>query len=190
MSVLRIEGYVIISADGMLANSDRVMPDALKFEGDQSFFNAALDSADLIVPRAEFVRGSTKLPTQVAYCSDACDCCTGPRSGKSKGNVMESGGRIVSASVRAGWDSLGNGGDHRRPVGVCHVSSAVMIRFGFHKRRLFTCRTASRVSRRSATFTGRTLQASGLQARDKRVPMRNSTSPSPHAKGRVIVRQR
>jgi len=38
MSVLRIEGYVIISADGMLANSDRVMPDALKFEGDQSFF--------------------------------------------------------------------------------------------------------------------------------------------------------
>jgi dihydrofolate reductase len=46
---LRIEGYVIVSADGMLANADRVMPDALKFEGDKQFFTAALDRADLIV---------------------------------------------------------------------------------------------------------------------------------------------
>jgi hypothetical protein len=49
MPALRIEGYVIVSADGMLANADHIMPDALKFEGDQSFFNAALDEADLIV---------------------------------------------------------------------------------------------------------------------------------------------
>jgi hypothetical protein len=49
MSALRIEGYVIVSADGMLANADRVMPDELKFKGDQKFFNAALDRADLIV---------------------------------------------------------------------------------------------------------------------------------------------
>jgi dihydrofolate reductase len=46
---LRIEGYVIVSADGMLANVDRVMPDELKFEGDKRFFSAALDRADLIV---------------------------------------------------------------------------------------------------------------------------------------------
>jgi dihydrofolate reductase len=46
---LRIDGYVIVSADGMLANADRVMPDALKFEGDKKFFTAALDRADLIV---------------------------------------------------------------------------------------------------------------------------------------------
>jgi hypothetical protein len=45
----RIEGYVIVSADGMLANADRVMPDELKYEGDKRFFTAALDSADLIV---------------------------------------------------------------------------------------------------------------------------------------------
>jgi hypothetical protein len=30
----RIEGYVIVSGDGMLANADRVMPEGLKFEGD------------------------------------------------------------------------------------------------------------------------------------------------------------
>jgi dihydrofolate reductase len=46
---LRIEGYVIVSADGMLANSAHVMPDELKFEGDKQFFTAALDRADLIV---------------------------------------------------------------------------------------------------------------------------------------------
>ena len=49
MPALRINGYVIVSADGMLANADRVMPDKLKFKGDQEFFNAGLDRADLIV---------------------------------------------------------------------------------------------------------------------------------------------
>ncbi len=44
-----IEGYVIVSAEGMLANAGNVMPDELKFEGDKQFFNAALDRADLIV---------------------------------------------------------------------------------------------------------------------------------------------
>ena len=49
MSGLRIEGYVIVSADGKLANAANVMPEELKFEGDQKFFTAALDRADLIV---------------------------------------------------------------------------------------------------------------------------------------------
>jgi hypothetical protein len=49
MPALRIEGYVIVSADGMLANADRVMPEQLKFEGDKLFFTAALDRAALIV---------------------------------------------------------------------------------------------------------------------------------------------
>jgi|SRR3954471_2768834 dihydrofolate reductase len=45
----RIEGYVIVSADGMLANAARLMPDELHFEGDKRFFTAALDRADLVV---------------------------------------------------------------------------------------------------------------------------------------------
>jgi len=49
MAALRIEGYVIVSADGMLADSRHVMPDELKFEGDKQFFNDALDRANLIV---------------------------------------------------------------------------------------------------------------------------------------------
>jgi len=45
----RIEGYVIVSADGMLANAAHVMPDELRIEGDKNFFTAALDRADLVV---------------------------------------------------------------------------------------------------------------------------------------------
>jgi hypothetical protein len=49
MPELRIEGYVIVSAEGMLASAQGVMPDQLKFEGDKRFFTAALDRVDLIV---------------------------------------------------------------------------------------------------------------------------------------------
>ncbi|MBN8959654.1 MAG: dihydrofolate reductase [Rhizobiales bacterium] len=46
---MRIEGYVILSANGMLADANHVMPPKLKFDGDQQFFNDALDNADLVV---------------------------------------------------------------------------------------------------------------------------------------------
>ena len=46
---MRIEGYVIVSANGMLADASRIMPASLKFEADQKFFEAALDRVDLIV---------------------------------------------------------------------------------------------------------------------------------------------
>jgi len=49
MAALRLEGYVIVSSDGMLADAQNVMPDELKFEGDKRFFTDALDRAALIV---------------------------------------------------------------------------------------------------------------------------------------------
>ena len=49
MPPLRIDGYVIVSAEGMLADASGVMPDVLKFKGDQDFFASALDRADLVV---------------------------------------------------------------------------------------------------------------------------------------------
>ena len=47
--MLRVEGFVIVSAEGMLANAGHVMPNELKFEGDKRFFSDALDGAELIV---------------------------------------------------------------------------------------------------------------------------------------------
>ena len=45
----RIEGYAIVSEDGMLANAAGVMPDSLKFEADQRFFEHGLDGVDVVV---------------------------------------------------------------------------------------------------------------------------------------------
>jgi dihydrofolate reductase len=45
----RIEGYAIVSDDGMLANAEGVMPDSLKFEADQQFFERGLDGVDVVV---------------------------------------------------------------------------------------------------------------------------------------------
>jgi hypothetical protein len=49
MSAYRIHGYVIVSAEGMLADASGAMPDALKFDGDHRFFSAGLDRVDLVV---------------------------------------------------------------------------------------------------------------------------------------------
>jgi dihydrofolate reductase len=48
-SVSRIEGYAIVSEDGMLANAAGIMPDSLKFDADQAFFEKGLDSVDVVV---------------------------------------------------------------------------------------------------------------------------------------------
>jgi hypothetical protein len=46
---VRIEGYAIVSADGMLADFNRKMPDGLKIDADVRFFKQGLDRAALVV---------------------------------------------------------------------------------------------------------------------------------------------
>ena len=45
----RIEGYVIVSADGMIADGKRQMPPSIRNDADQRFFQDALDHAAVIV---------------------------------------------------------------------------------------------------------------------------------------------
>jgi dihydrofolate reductase len=44
-----IEGYAIVSEDGMLANAEGVMPPSLQFEADHDFFERGLDGIDAVV---------------------------------------------------------------------------------------------------------------------------------------------
>jgi dihydrofolate reductase len=44
-----IEGYAIVSEDGMLADAAGIMPDSLKFDADQRFFEQGLDAVDVVV---------------------------------------------------------------------------------------------------------------------------------------------
>jgi dihydrofolate reductase len=48
-AALRIEGFAIVSADGMLADADRRVPPSLIVEADQKFFHTSLDHAELVV---------------------------------------------------------------------------------------------------------------------------------------------
>ncbi|MGD0025853.1 MAG: dihydrofolate reductase, partial [Xanthobacteraceae bacterium] len=45
----RVEGYVIVSSDGMIADANGEMPAAIRNEADQKFLQAGLDRAALVV---------------------------------------------------------------------------------------------------------------------------------------------
>jgi dihydrofolate reductase len=47
--LFRIEGYVIVSTDGMIADSKGVMPDSIRNDADQKFFQEGLDHAAALV---------------------------------------------------------------------------------------------------------------------------------------------
>jgi dihydrofolate reductase len=49
VGALRIEGFAIVSIDGMLADRAGHMPDALKIEADQRFFAESLDEVAAVV---------------------------------------------------------------------------------------------------------------------------------------------
>jgi dihydrofolate reductase len=49
IGAFRIEAYVIVSADGMLADASGVQPASLHFEADQRHFKEGLDQADVVV---------------------------------------------------------------------------------------------------------------------------------------------
>jgi dihydrofolate reductase len=58
----RIEGYAIISADGMLADAAGVMPPSLKIDADQRFFHSSLDAADAVVHGRHSHEGGPNAP--------------------------------------------------------------------------------------------------------------------------------
>ena len=44
----RIEGFAIVSREGMIAGSDSSFPEVLKIPADQAFYQAALDRASAV----------------------------------------------------------------------------------------------------------------------------------------------
>ena len=100
MPALRIEGYVIVSADGMLANAHNVMPDELKFEGDKRFFTAALDRADLIVHGRNSHEDQPNSPRRKRMVLTREGCGDRARSVQSKRHTVESGRQLVRGRLR------------------------------------------------------------------------------------------
>lgn len=61
---VRIEGYAIISEDGMLADAAGVMPASLVVEADQRFLSEGLDRADIIVHGRHSHENQPQSPTR------------------------------------------------------------------------------------------------------------------------------
>ncbi len=55
-----IYGFAIVSADGMIADANQVMPQSLKYEADHLFFEKALAEADLILHGRQSHEGHTE----------------------------------------------------------------------------------------------------------------------------------
>jgi len=62
IGALRTEGFVIVSADGMIADPAGHMPDALKVEADQRFFEASLDRVAAVVHGRHSHEGQANSP--------------------------------------------------------------------------------------------------------------------------------
>jgi hypothetical protein len=57
---LRIEGYAIVSANGMIADCDCMMPNSLKHDADQNFLEDSLDRAAVLVHGRKSHEGQAK----------------------------------------------------------------------------------------------------------------------------------
>jgi hypothetical protein len=103
----RVEGYVIVSADGMLANADHEMPDELKFDGDKKFFTAALDRADLIMHGRHSGEGQPNSPRRKRIILTRSVATLAPDPSNPKAGLWNPSGASLEAAcefagVRAG----------------------------------------------------------------------------------------
>jgi dihydrofolate reductase len=60
----RIEGFAIVSEDGMLADADRRIPPALVVESDQQFFHGSLEHAAVVVHGRNSHEGGPRADTR------------------------------------------------------------------------------------------------------------------------------
>jgi len=58
----RIEGYAIVSTDGMIADAGGTMPDAIRNDADQRFLQAELDRAAVVVHGRHSHEGGPRAP--------------------------------------------------------------------------------------------------------------------------------
>jgi dihydrofolate reductase len=106
MAALRIEGYVIVSAEGMLANAAHVMPDQLKFEGDKQFFTAALDRATLIVHGRRSFEDQPNSPRRTRIVLTRTIAALAPDPSNPKATLWNpAGASFEAACEQAGIDS-------------------------------------------------------------------------------------
>jgi len=162
----RIEGYAIVSEDGMLANAAGIMPDSLKFEADRHFFERGLDGVDVVVHGRHSHEGqqgsdlrrrlilTRVIPTIAADPSNERRCSGTPPGLRSSKPWLRSG-RQTAASVSlavptcsgCSWTAMTFSTCRRRPMCDCPVGDRSFLGCRCRLRRKCLQAMASTVAR-------------------------------------------
>jgi dihydrofolate reductase len=99
----RIEGYAIVSADGMIADAAGHMPETLKNEADQAFFHGGLDRAAAVVHGRRSHEGGPNAARRFRLIVTRSVSACAPAASHPKALLWNPGG----ASLGQAWSALG-----------------------------------------------------------------------------------
>jgi dihydrofolate reductase len=117
--VRRIEGYVIVSADGMIADGKGEMPPSIRNEADQRFFQDALDHAAVVVHGRHSHEGGPRAPRRRRLILTRHVAALAPDSAYPNAWLWNPGG----ANLDAALDQLGIGDGTIAVIGGTEVFS-------------------------------------------------------------------
>ncbi len=113
----RIEGFAIVSDDGMLAGADHVMPQALKFDADQRYFAAGLDRCEAVIHGRHSHEQQPHSPRRHRITVSTSVAAIAPDPENAKGILWNPAG----APFNEAWDALGIGAGNLGVVGATSV---------------------------------------------------------------------
>jgi len=113
----RIEGFAIVSDDGMLAGADRVMPDTLKFDADQRYFAEGLDRCEAVIHGRHSHEQQPHSPRRHRITVTNRVAAIAPDPENAKGILWNPSG----APFEKAWDVLGIGAASLGVVGATFV---------------------------------------------------------------------
>jgi dihydrofolate reductase len=98
-----IEAYAIVSDDGMLADANRRIPDAMKIDADQKFFQAGLDRAAVVVQGRHSYEGGPHAPDRFRLVMTRRIEALAPDAARAKSLLWNPNG----ATLDTAWERLG-----------------------------------------------------------------------------------
>lgn len=126
---VRIEGFAIVSEDGMLADVDGVMPDALKFDADQRYFAAGMDRVQVSIHGRHSHEQQPNSPRRHRITVTSGVKSVAPDPADKKGILWNPAG----APFEQAWDTLGLKDASMGVVGATSVFGMFLDRYdSFH----------------------------------------------------------
>jgi dihydrofolate reductase len=125
----RVEGFVIASSDGMIADADGKMPLAIRNDADQEFFQAALDRVAVVVHGRHSHEGGPRAATRKRIILTRATAAISPDPHHRNAVLWNPAGAPLEAAIA----TLGAGAGTIAIIGGTGVFSMVLPRYdAFH----------------------------------------------------------